>query len=96
MRLALDGVPRGIDIIKVRQAIASTDGVLSSHHLHVWPISTTLTAMTVHVVIDNPADINTITAAVKKAVIPLGISHSTIEAETSTDYSSKPDEKLQP
>ncbi len=95
MRLALDGVPRGIDIVKVRQAIASTDGVLSSHHLHVWPISTTLTAMTVHVVIDNPADINTITAAVKKAVIPLGISHSTGEAETSSDSCGTTHEKSQ-
>lgn len=82
MRLALDGVPSGINLSEVKEAILDADGVDSMHHLHVWAMSTTESAMTVHVVVDNPTDIDMVIDNVRKAVRPFGIVHSTVEAET--------------
>ena len=49
--LALDAVPAGIDIEKVRGYLASVAGVSEVHDLHVWGMSTTETALTAHLVI---------------------------------------------
>lgn len=47
---AFDSVPRGVDIAAVRAFLESRDGVASVHDLHVWPLSTSLTALTAHLV----------------------------------------------
>lgn len=83
LRLALDGVPRSIDIAKVREAIGALPEVTGFHHLHIWAVSTTEVAMTVHVVVATPAMVDAAIRAVREAVRPLGITHSTVEAETS-------------
>ncbi len=85
LRLAMDGVPTGIDIDKIKEAIAHVAGVKSFHHLHLWALSTTQVAMTVHVVVAKPDEIDGVIDAVRHAVEPLGVSHSTIEAETTCD-----------
>lgn len=82
LRLALDGVPSDIDLEKVRQAILKADGVESMHHLHVWAMSTTESAMTVHVIVKDPAMVDNVIQNVRNAVEPLGIKHSTVEVET--------------
>lgn len=82
LRLAMDGVPSDIDINKIREAVSDVPNVVSYHHLHVWALSTTQVAMTVHVVVDKAGDIDGVIDAVRNAVVPLGVSHSTIEAET--------------
>lgn len=50
MRLALHGVPAGISTDLVRSRLASLPGVESVHDLHIWPMSTTETALTCHLV----------------------------------------------
>lgn len=82
LRMSLDGVPDNIDINAIRQSIIATEGVNSLHHLHIWPLSTTETAMTVHVIVRDPVDIDATIVRVRECVRRLGISHSTIEAET--------------
>lgn len=81
-RMTLDGVPAGIDYEAVKAAIASVDGVTDVHHLHIWPLSTTVTAMTTHVIIDNPERMDHIINEIRTKMQQLGIHHSTIEAET--------------
>lgn len=49
--LALDGVPRAIDPAKVEKALRDLPEIADLHHLHIWPISTTETALTVHLVL---------------------------------------------
>ena len=83
MRMSLDGVPDNFDCHKVEKEIASVPGVKNVHHLHIWALSTTATAMTAHVQIDNPADIDKITCAVRKRMHEMGLCHCTIEVETS-------------
>jgi len=46
--LALDAVPAGIDPAEVESYLASLPGIASVHHLHIWGMSTTEIALTVH------------------------------------------------
>ena len=48
--MSLMGVPAGIDLDEVEEALASLDGVQTVHDLHVWPLSTTEAALTAHLV----------------------------------------------
>lgn len=49
--LALDAVPEGVDVESVRRYLESVRGVSEIHDLHVWGMSTTETALTVHLVV---------------------------------------------
>ena len=89
MRMSLDAVPEGIDYEKVKGAIAHVDGVRNVHHLHIWPLSTTITAMTTHVIIDNPAQIDRVINDIRMKMQQMGIGHSTIEAETKVSSAEK-------
>jgi cobalt-zinc-cadmium efflux system protein len=48
--MSLAGVPSGIDAGQVEAALAQIDGVDAVHDLHIWPLSTTETALTAHIV----------------------------------------------
>jgi cobalt-zinc-cadmium efflux system protein len=50
INLALDAVPERIDPAMVQQYLASLPGVTAVHDLHIWAMSTTETALTVHLV----------------------------------------------
>ncbi len=82
MRMSLDAVPDGIDYERVRQAISDVPGVKSVHHLHIWPLSTTVTAMTTHVIISDPLEMDNVINDIRKKMQSMGIKHSTIETET--------------
>ncbi len=51
VRMSLAGVPRGIDVEQVLSALSDLPGVETVHDLHIWPMSTSETAMTAHLVI---------------------------------------------
>ena len=48
--MSLAGVPSGIDVDVVAAALEELDGVETVHDLHIWPLSTTETALTAHLV----------------------------------------------
>jgi cobalt-zinc-cadmium efflux system protein len=48
--MSLAGVPADIDLDLVEGALANLEGVEAIHDLHVWPLSTTETALTAHIV----------------------------------------------
>jgi len=48
--MSLAAVPSSIDVDQVEIALAELDGVEAIHDLHVWPLSTTETALTAHIV----------------------------------------------
>jgi cobalt-zinc-cadmium efflux system protein len=82
--MSLNAVPPGIDLGAVRTALQSEAGVAGLHDLHVWPTSTTDTALTAHLVMPagHPGD-----AFLMKAAADLekkfGIGHVTLQVETS-------------
>lgn len=51
VKMSLAAVPAGIDIDAVEAMLAALPGVDHVHDLHIWPISTTETLLTVHMVI---------------------------------------------
>lgn len=84
-RMSIDAVPDSIDMSGLEKALESVDGVKSIHHLHVWPLSTTENALTVHAVITDVSELNQIIAAVKNQARKFDITHATVEAETESD-----------
>lgn len=49
--LAVDAVPESVDLNEVRSFLSAQPGVAEVHDLHVWGMSTTETALTVHLVV---------------------------------------------
>lgn len=81
-RMSIDAVPRSVDMPGLEKALASADDVVSIHHLHVWPLSTTENALTVHAVITDVSRLDQVISAMRQQAARFGISHATIEAET--------------
>ncbi len=82
LRLSLDGVPMGTDIGKVENAIRKVPGVQDVHHLHIWAISTTETALTAHIVIKDTNQMETVKHEIKHELEHVGVQHATLEFET--------------
>jgi cobalt-zinc-cadmium efflux system protein len=80
--LALDAVPVGIDAAAVRRCLESTPGIVEVHHLHIWALSTTETALTVHLVKPDPQLDDTLLAQISEELHErFGIGHTTIQWE---------------
>ena len=56
-------------------------GVENCHHVHIWALSTTETALTAHIVIDPSAQMEDVKLRIKKALEEAGIQHATLEFE---------------
>lgn len=54
VNLAVDAVPRDIEPAEVYEQLAALPGVESVHHLHIWALSTTENALTVHLIKPDP------------------------------------------
>lgn len=81
--LALQGVPEGIELRAVRAYLASLPHVTAVHDLHVWPMSTTETALTAHLVRDvDDCDCALLDTAAKDLRAQFQIHHATIQFET--------------
>ncbi|MGD9664391.1 MAG: cation diffusion facilitator family transporter [Novosphingobium sp.] len=50
LAMGLNAVPNGIDRDAVQAMLAAQPGVCAVHHIHIWPMSTTETALTAHLV----------------------------------------------
>ena len=50
LNVLLEGVPKGIDLGAVRQALCTQAGVVDVHDLHVWALASSTPALTAHVV----------------------------------------------
>lgn len=90
LRLSLDGVPMGTDIGKVENAIREVPGVQDVHHLHIWAISTTETALTAHIVIKDTNQMETVKHEIKHELEHVGVQHATLEFETTGACCSEP------
>ena len=83
VNLALDAVPESIDLVKVDAALRALPGVVDIHDLHVWGLSTTTTALTVHLVKNSTSqDAQLIRMACMEMQEHFDIGHSTFQIET--------------
>lgn len=81
--MSLASVPAGIDPAAVERHLLALPGVRRIHDLHVWPVSTTDTALTVHLVMPDgcPGD-SFLKAAAAGVARDFGIGHATFQVET--------------
>lgn len=81
--LILDAVPPGIEPLAVRTYLAEFPSVAQVHDLHIWAMSTTETALTVHLVMPAGYPGDAFIARVVRDLHDLfGIDHPTIQIET--------------
>lgn len=82
LNLAVDAVPEDVDPLAVRDFLLSGDGVNAVHDLHIWALSTTDTALTVHLVMEpRPADDNFLNWVTVQLEERFNIHHPTIQIE---------------
>lgn len=80
--LAIDAVPRQIDPQEVRQYFLDLPEVIALHDLHIWAMSTTEVALTVHLVITEGSSEDTFLQQISKDVLrKFGIEHLTLQVE---------------
>ncbi len=83
--ILLEGTPRGMELREVFAAIEEVPGILSVHDLHIWCITSGMTALSGHVILDAPAlarsdeVLNTIKEMLKRR---FRIEHTTIQVES--------------
>lgn len=83
--MSMAAAPRGTDLAAIKAFLLARPGVSAIHDLHVWPISTTETALTCHLVMPDGAgdDFLMETADLLKASYRIG--HTTLQIERRSD-----------
>lgn len=83
-RILLEGVPVGLDLADVEDAVLGVDGVAGVHDLHVWSVSSTDAVLSAHVQFAD-TQLSGTTRAVDQVKSTLatsfGIHHTTLELE---------------
>lgn len=83
LNLALDAVPAGIDCAAVEKFLGGLPGVVALHDLHIWGMSTTESALTVHLVVNHEKIDDCFLAHICHELHDdFHIGHSTIQIET--------------
>ncbi|NNK38290.1 MAG: cation transporter [Xanthomonadales bacterium] len=82
LNLAVDAVPRNVDPDAVRDYLSGLPGVCAIHDLHIWPMSTTDTALTAHMVMERfPDDDRFLNDVARELAQRFSIKHPTIQLE---------------
>jgi len=79
--LALDAVPENIDIEAIRKYLTGLPEINGIHDLHIWALSTSAAALTVHLESNVLTDNTFLTGIRKMLKEEFGIEHSTIQIE---------------
>jgi cobalt-zinc-cadmium efflux system protein len=86
IKLSVDAVPSHIEFDKVYDYLKSLKCVSDVHDLHIWAMSTSQNALTVHLVIKENSGEGFIMGINNDLKDKFNISHSTIQIENSNDY----------
>jgi cobalt-zinc-cadmium efflux system protein len=82
--MTMDAVPSTVDVPGVQSYFRDLPGISDVHHLHIWPLSTTETALTVHLVKPQPdGDDALLRTVCGELSTRFGIEHATIQFERS-------------
>ncbi len=83
VNLALDAVPENVNIEAVRNYLKCLPEVSDIHDLHIWALSTTEAALTVHLTTNMQTDVTFITNIQHQLHEQFDIEHATIQVEYS-------------
>lgn len=82
LNLMLLAVPTAIDMKKLKGMIFTFEGLIDIHDLHIWPISTTETALSVHLVVEASSFTDDFCRAIEQKIkADFPISHVTLQIE---------------
>jgi cobalt-zinc-cadmium efflux system protein len=82
MNLAIDSVPEGIDMAGIKRYLTDLENVSQIHDLHVWPMSTTEVALSVHlIIVDDTLNDDFLFKLQQQLHDRFSIEHSTIQVE---------------
>jgi cobalt-zinc-cadmium efflux system protein len=85
VNLAMDGVPKGIDLAKVESYLLERDGVIEVHDLHIWAMSTHETALTALLVRPGDLDDAFLSTVCDELSHRFNIAHATLQIEAGID-----------
>jgi cobalt-zinc-cadmium efflux system protein len=85
VNLALDGVPKNIELAEVRDFLGRLDGVTEVHDLHIWAMSTNETALTAHLVRPGGYDDSFLHHVCEQLSRRFNIHHATLQVEAGSD-----------
>jgi cobalt-zinc-cadmium efflux system protein len=85
VNLALDGVPRGIELAKVKDYLGGLEGVIEVHDLHIWAMSTNETALTAHLVRPGGSDDAFLHGVCEELAHRFDIHHATLQIEAAAE-----------
>lgn len=85
LNYAMDAVPDKIDMEAINDFLLAHERVERLHDLHVWPLSTTEVALTVHLVVTDEQIDNTFLYKLQEGLHhDFGIGHATFQLESIT------------
>ena len=82
--MLLEGIPKGVDMVKVEETIGSVHGVLAVHDLHVWTVGSGMICCSCHIMVDEQSvrsGENVLRAVTQQLEHNFGIAHTTIQVE---------------
>ncbi len=85
VNLALDGVPKGVDLAMVESYLREREGVIEVHDLHIWAMSTNETALTAHLVRPGGLDDAFLSKVCDDLSHRFNIAHATLQIEAGND-----------
>lgn len=83
--MSMAAAPKGTDIAAIKVFLLERPGVSGIHDLHVWPISTTETALTCHLVMPTGAGDAFLMETAQQLRASFRIGHTTLQIETHPD-----------
>ncbi|HEV2083595.1 MAG TPA: cation diffusion facilitator family transporter [Gemmatimonadales bacterium] len=82
VNLAIDAVPEGVDLAIVQSYLTGLPGIVEVHDLHIWGLSTTEVALTVHLVKPDAKSEDALLADTCRELHDrFGIEHATLQVE---------------
>jgi cobalt-zinc-cadmium efflux system protein len=83
LNVLLEGLPRGLELSHVTDALRKVEGVIDVHDVHIWSLGSSAHAMSCHVLIEDmpPSESNAILQRINELLCGFGIRHTTIQFE---------------
>jgi len=84
VHILMEGTPASVNIELIRQRLASIEGVVNVHDLHVWTITSGLDSLSCHLLIEDDRDSQVVLQqALRLLEESFGIGHATVQVEKS-------------
>lgn len=81
----MESIPPGIDLASVRAELLAVPGVSGVHDLHIWSISSDISALSAHIVVSESSDVDShglLAELHRQLAATFKIMHTTIQVET--------------